>query len=57
MDLLQMFQQLLRFLFYVVPDVQHQFAAFRQMLEDGNVEAMREAMRRSTARRALFDKK
>ena len=33
------------------------FAAFRQMLEDGNVEAMREAMRRSTARRALFDKK
>ena len=33
------------------------FAAFRQMLEDGNAEAMREAMRRSTARRALFDKK
>ena len=33
------------------------FAAYRQMLEDGNVEAMREAMRRSTARRALFDKK
>ena len=33
------------------------FAAFRQMLEEGDVDAMREAMRRSTARRELFDKK
>ena len=33
------------------------FAAFRNMLEQGDVEGMREAMRRSTARRALFDKK
>lgn len=33
------------------------FSTFRDMLEEGNVEGMREAMRRSTARRALFDKK
>lgn len=33
------------------------FSAFRDMLERGDVEAMREAMRHSTARRALFDKK
>lgn len=33
------------------------FAAFRDLLATGNVEGMREAMRRSTARRALFDKK
>lgn len=33
------------------------FAAFRDMLQRGDVEGMREAMRRSTARRALFDKK
>lgn len=33
------------------------FAAFRDLLAQGDVEGMREAMRRSTARRALFDKK
>ena len=33
------------------------FAAFRKMLEAGDVEGMREAMRKSTVRRALFDKK
>ena len=33
------------------------FASLREMLETGDVEAMREAMRRSTARRTLFDKK
>ena len=33
------------------------FAALRTMLEEGNVEGMRESMRRSTARRMLFDKK
>ena len=33
------------------------FAAFRDMLEAGDAEGMREAMRRSTARRGLFDKK
>jgi prephenate dehydrogenase len=33
------------------------FAQFRDMLVRGDVEGMREAMRRSTARRALFDKK
>lgn len=33
------------------------FAAFRDMLQQGDVDGMREAMRRSTARRALFDKK
>ena len=33
------------------------FAAFREQLAQGDVEGMREAMRRSTARRALFDKK
>ena len=33
------------------------FAAFREMLEKGDGDGMREAMRRSTARRALFDKK
>ena len=33
------------------------FAAFRDMLEREDVEGMREAMRRSTQRRALFDKK
>ncbi len=33
------------------------FTALRQMLEDGDVEGMREAMRKSTARRTLFDKK
>lgn len=33
------------------------FAAFRKLLDEGDVEGMREAMRRSTARRALFDKK
>ena len=33
------------------------FSALREMLETGDVEAMREAMRKSTARRALFDKK
>ena len=32
------------------------FSALRQMLEEGDVEGMREAMRRSTARRTLFDK-
>jgi len=33
------------------------FAQFRDMLDKGDIEGMREAMRRSTARRALFDKK
>ena len=33
------------------------FADLRQMLEAGDVESMREFMRRSTARRMLFDKK
>ena len=33
------------------------FAGFRDMLQQGDGEGMREAMRRSTARRALFDKK
>ena len=33
------------------------FAAMREMLENGDVERMREAMRKSTARRMLFDKK
>ena len=33
------------------------FAGLRYMLESGNVEAMQESMRKSTARRALFDKK
>ena len=33
------------------------FTALRGMLENGDVEAMRESMRKSTARRALFDKK
>ena len=33
------------------------FTALRTMLENGDVEAMRESMRKSTARRALFDKK
>lgn len=33
------------------------FSAFRKLLDEGDVEGMREAMRRSTARRALFDKK
>lgn len=33
------------------------FAAFRNMLDTGDVEGMRRAMRHSTARRALFDKK
>ena len=33
------------------------FASFRQMLQDGDVEGMRDAMRKSTVRRALFDKK
>lgn len=33
------------------------FCALREMLEKGDGEAMREAMRRSTARRTLFDKK
>ena len=33
------------------------FATLRGMLENGDVEAMRESMRKSTARRALFDKK
>ena len=33
-----------------------EFSAFRQMLADGDREAMREKMRASTARRALFDK-
>lgn len=33
------------------------FAEFRSMLQQGDVEGMREAMRRSTVRRALFDKK
>jgi len=33
------------------------FAAFRKLLDEGDVEGMREAMRHSTARRALFDKK
>ena len=33
------------------------FALLRQMLEAGDVEAMREAMRKSTARRICFDKK
>jgi len=33
------------------------FAQFRQMLENSDVEGMRQAMQHSTARRALFDKK
>lgn len=33
------------------------FASLREMLETGDVEGMRESMRRSTARRTLFDKK
>ena len=33
------------------------FSALREMLDHGDVERLREAMRRSTARRALFDKK
>ena len=33
------------------------FDAFRDMLEKGDTEGMRDAMRRSTQRRALFDKK
>ena len=33
------------------------FAKLRQQLEDGDVDGMRADMRRSTARRALFDKK
>lgn len=33
------------------------FSAMREMLENGDVERMREAMRKSTARRMLFDKK
>ncbi len=33
------------------------FAQFRQMLYDSDVDGMRHAMRHSTARRALFDKK
>lgn len=33
------------------------FASFRKLLDEGDVEGMREAMRNSTARRALFDKK
>ena len=33
------------------------FVGFRDMLQQGDVEGMREAMRHSTARRALFDKK
>lgn len=33
------------------------FSDFRDMLEAGDAEGMREAMRRSTARRGLFDKK
>jgi len=33
------------------------FGQFRDMLDKGDMEGMREAMRRSTARRALFDKK
>ena len=33
------------------------FSQFRDMLDRGDTEGMREAMRRSTARRALFDKK
>ena len=33
------------------------FAALREMLEEGDVEQMRQAMRKSTARRTLFDKK
>ena len=33
------------------------FSALREMLEAGDVDAMREAMRKSTARRTLFDKK
>lgn len=34
-----------------------EFVRFRQMLQDGDIEGMREKMRLSTARRALFDKK
>ena len=33
------------------------FTALREMLENGDVAGMREAMRKSTARRGLFDKK
>ena len=33
------------------------FGTLRRMLESGDVEGMREAMRKSTARRTLFDKK
>lgn len=32
------------------------FSALREMLEDSDIEGMREAMRKSTARRTLFDK-
>ena len=34
-----------------------EFTALRQMLADGDVEAMKEKMRVSTERRAWFDKK
>ena len=33
------------------------FSALREMLENGDMEEMRQAMRKSTQRRALFDKK
>ena len=33
------------------------FSVLREMLDSGNVEGLREAMRKSTARRNLFDKK
>lgn len=34
-----------------------QFAELRRMLDEGDAEGMREMMRHSTSRRALFDKK
>ena len=37
-------------------DFSAEFARFRSLLEEGNAEGMREVMRASTARRALFDK-
>ena len=33
------------------------FEALKNMLQEGDVESMRQSMRKSTARRALFDKK
>lgn len=35
---------------------ENEFKSFRSMLKDGDVDGMRDAMRRATARRSLFDK-